>query len=136
MLNPLQSHLLLFSMQPYNYLGDEKISVGSFINIIRADKNKIDEVFLGVVLNSIMGRLQGAKEKSGIAQPYIYAKNLREFKIPTPPREIQEQIAALVKRHFSLKQQRDHLLEVAKQAVEKALEADEATAFAWLEKVL
>ncbi|MEP4669260.1 MAG: restriction endonuclease subunit S [Cyclobacteriaceae bacterium] len=116
----------------HNYLEDEKISVGSFINIIRADKDKINEIYLGVVLNSMIGRLQGDKEKSGIAQPYIYAKNIREFKIPILPADTQKKIAERIWNGFSLKKQSENLLEVAKQAVEKAIEESEEVAMEFI----
>jgi len=81
----------------HNYLEDEKIAVGSFINIIRANEDVINKYYLGVVMNSVIGRMQGDREKSGIAQPYIYAKNLREFKIPILPQSLQIQIEKIVK---------------------------------------
>ena len=74
----------------HNYLEDENIAIGSFINLIRADKNKINPVSLGFVLNSIVGRTQAEMNKSGLAQPYIYAKNLRKFKIPVLPKATQQ----------------------------------------------
>ena len=116
----------------HNYLAEEKIAVGSFINIIRADRAKINDIYLGIALNSIIGRMQGDKEKSGIAQPYIYAKSLRKFKIPIASPAKQSEIAALITQSFNLKKQSEHLLEVAKRAVEIAIEQDEAAAMAWI----
>jgi type I restriction enzyme S subunit len=116
----------------HNYLEKEKIAVGSFINIIRADESKVDKYYLGVVLNSIIGRMQGDREKSGIAQPYIYAKNIREFKIPIISKEKQVEIANKLWEGFNLNKQSEHLLEVVKSAIEIAIEQDEETAIAFI----
>jgi len=117
----------------HNYLADEPIAVGSFINIIRADKTKINEIYLGVVLNSMVGRLQGEKEKSGMAQPYIYAKSLREFKIPILNDDEQREISDCIESGQQLRNQSEQLLETAKRAVEMAIEEGEARAMEWME---
>ena len=120
----------------HNYLADEPIAVGSFINIIRADKTKINEVFLGFILNSIIGRAQGDKEKSGLAQPYIYAKNLKKIKIPLVHSKIQDEIQGIVFESLNLHKQSRQLLEYSKYAIEKAIEKDEKTAIHWLKDKL
>lgn len=116
----------------HNYLEDEPIAVGSFINIIRADRTKINEIYLGVVLNSLVGRLQGEKEKSGMAQPYIYAKSLREFKIPILSMAKQSEISTCIINGMKLKKQSEHLLDTAKRAVEMAIEEGEEKAMEWM----
>ncbi len=116
----------------HNYLDDEPIAVGSFINIIRADKSKINEIYLGVVINSILGRLQGEREKSGMAQPYIYAKSLREFKIPILSSANQIEIASFITNALELSKQSEQLLQTAKRAVELAIEQDEESALKFI----
>ena len=116
----------------HNYLADERIAIGSFINLIRPDLNKINPIYIGIVLNSIVGRMQSEKEKSGVAQPYIYAKNLREFLIPIIAPHKQEQIAELVEESFKLKVESERLLEVAKKAVEMAIEVNEEKAMKYI----
>ncbi len=106
----------------HNYLEDENIAIGSFINLIRADKNKINPVSLGFVLNSIVGRTQAEMNKSGLAQPYIYAKNLRKFKIPVLPKATQQKIAGLVQKSHQARKKAKELLEEAKQKVEEMIE--------------
>ncbi len=46
--------------------------------------------------------------------------------------EAQTQIATLVQQRFTLKAQSEHLLEVAKRAVEIAIEQDEQTAMDYI----
>ena len=116
----------------HNYLEEEPIAIGSFINIIRAKKNKINEVFLGAVINSIVGRIQGDREKSGLAQPNIYAKNLKKFKIPLVKKQIQRQISKKIVEAHKMNKKSKLLLRIIKQSIEKAIEKDEKPALAWL----
>jgi type I restriction enzyme S subunit len=52
--------------------------------------------------------------------------------VPLVGMPIQRQIADLVQHSFALKAQSTHLLEVAKRAVEVAIEQDEAAALAYI----
>ncbi|MBI2097341.1 MAG: restriction endonuclease subunit S [Candidatus Vogelbacteria bacterium] len=106
----------------HNYLESEDIAIGSFINLIRADATKIDPIFLGFCLNSVVGRMQAERDKSGLAQPYIYAKNLRKFKIPIVRKDTQQRIAELVRESHEAQKQAKQLLEEAKRKVEELIE--------------
>ena len=106
----------------HNYLLDEPIMPGSFITLIRANSKKIDPVYLGIVLNSLVGRLQAEKHKSATAQPYIYPKDISKFVIPLIALKTQRRIAALIKKSFALREESGQLLNEAKEAVEREIE--------------
>lgn len=106
----------------HTYLSDVPMMPGSFITLIRANKDKINPIYLGVVLNSIIGRIQSEKRKSGTAQPYVYPKDIKEFLIPILPRPIQETISAKIQESFALKAESKRLLEEAKLMVEREIE--------------
>lgn len=106
----------------HNYLEDESIAIGSFINLIRPNEKKINSIYLGFLLNSIVGRAQSERDKSGLAQPYIYAKNLRKFKIPILPKETQRKIAGLVQKSHMSRKKAKELLEESKRKVEDVIE--------------
>ncbi|MDO8593204.1 MAG: restriction endonuclease subunit S [bacterium] len=106
----------------HNYLEEENIAIGSFINLIRADKNKINPVYLGFALNSSVGRMQAEMNKSGLAQPYIYAKNLRKFKVPILSKEIQQKISDLVIKSHEARKKAKELSDEAKKKVEEIIE--------------
>lgn len=108
----------------HNYLESENIAIGSFINLIRADEKKINPIYLGFVLNSIIGRSQAEMNKSGLAQPYIYSKNLRKFKIPILPAATQQKIAKLVRESHEARKRTKELLGEAKRKVEEAIEKE------------
>lgn len=118
----------------HTYLSDIPMMPGSFITLIRADESKINPIYLGVVLNSIIGRIQSEKRKSGTAQPYIYPKDLREFIIPVLPINIQESIASKLQESYLLRQESKRLMELAKNAVELAICEAEGNAIMYIEK--
>jgi len=108
----------------HTYLADEKIAVWSFINIIRTDTSKFDSVAMWVILNSMIWRMQADRDKSWVAQPYIYAKNLRKFKIPLINPQLQKEISDKIKESFKLRNESKELLEQAKKMVEDEIEKE------------
>ena len=116
----------------HTYLSDVPMMPGSFITLIRANENKINPIYLGVVLNSIVGRMQSEKRKSGTAQPYIYPKDLKEFIIPILANNVQESIASKVQESFALKSESKRLLNAAKKAVEIAISENEEKALQYI----
>lgn len=106
----------------HTYLSDVPMMPGSFITLIRANEDKINPIYLGVVLNSIIGRIQSEKRKSGTAQPYVYPKDIKEFLIPILPKPIQETISAKIQESFALKAKSKRLLDEAKIMVEREIE--------------
>jgi restriction endonuclease S subunit len=65
-------------------------------------------------------------------QTNLNLTELGDLSIPIFEMDIQQQIADLVQQSFALKAQSTHLLDVAKRAVEIAIEQDEAAAFAFI----
>lgn len=116
----------------HTYLSDVPMMPGSFITLIRANENKVNPIYLGVVMNSIVGRLQSEKRKSGTAQPYVYPKDLKEFFIPVLPTNIQDSIAAKIQESFALRHESERLLDVAKKAVEIAISENEESAMKYI----
>lgn len=106
----------------HTYLSDVPMMPGSFITLIRADENKINPIYLGIVLNSVVGRIQSEKRKSGTAQPYVYPKDIKEFFIPILSQHIQEEISSKIQKSFALKAESKRLLEEAKMMVEREIE--------------
>ena len=106
----------------HTYLSDVPMMPGSFITLIRADENKINPIYLGIVLNSVVGRIQSEKRKSGTAQPYVYPKDIKEFFIPILSQHIQEEISSKIQKSFALKAESKRLLEEAKMMVEQEIE--------------
>jgi len=61
-------------------------------------------------------------------------ETLRDLLVPIIPTAAQNQIAAMVQESFVLKAESERLLEVAKRAVEIAIEQDENAGMAYIEE--
>ena len=87
---------------------------------------------LPLVINSIIGQLQLNRIGTGCVQTNISSNDIRKIFIPNIYKEKQQQIADLIEKSFSLKKQSEHLLEVAKKAVEIAIEENEENALEYI----
>jgi len=116
------------------FLEDEPLAMpGSFITLIRADKTKVHPIYLGCVLNSIVGQMQTDQMKSASAQPYIYPKDIRDFIVPFVDEATEKEIVRCVEESHQSRRRAKTLLERAKRAVEVAIEQDEAAGLKVLE---
>ncbi len=110
--------------------------VGSFISnnigLMRFIHKDFLPEYVHLFLTSKFGKILFDKVEMRTAQPKISDKDIWDFPIPALDITYQQQIAALITQSFALKKQSEHLLEVAKRAVEIAIEQDEAAAMAWI----
>ena len=90
---------------------------------------------LMVLLKSPVGQLQLKKECSGTILPAINREALNQIVLPVVEEEVQCRIQKKVAESSSLRQQSKHLLELAKRAVEIAIEQDEQSAMASLARL-
>lgn len=116
------------------YLIDKPALGSNHVNIIRL-KKEMNPIYVGFVMNSIIGRLQTDKYSAGSAQPELYPKDLDEFLIPILPELAQYAIANKIQESFKLQKETKLLLEAAKNAVEIAIEKNEKEAIKYLEKL-
>ena len=84
-------------------------------------------------MNNLIGRLQTEKFSAGSAQAELYPKDIDNFIIPIIEEKIQQQISVKIEESFRLKKQSEQLLELAKTAVEKAIEEGEGKAMRFIE---
>ena len=113
------------------YLSEEKALASNHVNILRL-KGDNNSFYVGFVLNSLVGRMQTERFSAGSAQAELYPKDIDQFLIPFCSNEKQNEIIELAEESFKLKKQSEHLLEVAKTAVEIAIEQDEETALEYI----
>ena len=114
------------------YLHEQKAIPDNHVTILRT--KKLNPIFLSVYLNSIAGKYQVDKYfKGSSGQIELYPKDIDCFYVPLVDEVIQTKIAALVQQSFTLKAGSERLLEVAKRAVEIAIEQDEKAGFAYIE---
>lgn len=115
------------------YLTDKKALASNHVNILRLNSG-YNPQYIGFVMNSLIGRLQTEKLSAGSAQAELYPKDIDNFLIPIIDQDKQQQVAELVEESFTLKKQSEHLLDVAKHAVEMAIEQDEERAMRWIKE--
>jgi type I restriction enzyme M protein len=114
------------------YLHEQNAIPDNHVTILRTDK--LNPIFLSVYLNSIAGKYQVDKYfKGSSGQIELYPKDIDCFYVPLVNEAIQTEIAALVQQSFTLKTESERLLDVAKSAVEIAIEQDEPAALAYIE---
>jgi hypothetical protein len=109
------------------YLHDQQAIPDNHVTVLRTDK--LNPIYLSVYLNSIAGKYQVDKYfKGSSGQIELYPTDIDRFYVPFINENSQTRIAALVQQSFTLKAESEQLLDVAKRAVEIAIETDEQTA--------
>lgn len=102
------------------YLSEKKAMASNHVNMLRV--KDVNPIYLALVLNSKIGRMQTEKSSTGSAQVELYPDDLASFIIPILPESIQTKIASLIQQSFECKAQSKQLLEDAKRMVESEIE--------------
>ena len=102
------------------YLSEKKAMASNHVNMLRV--RDVNPIYLALVLNSKIGRMQTEKSSTGSAQVELYPDDLASFIIPILPEAIQTKIASLIQQSFECKAQSKQLLEDAKRMVESEIE--------------
>ena len=102
------------------YLQNNPALASNHVNILRV--RDVNPIYLALVLNSIVGRLQTEKLYTGSAQAELYPCDIEKFIIPLVNPATQESIAAKIQKSFALKAESKRLLDEAKRMIEKEIE--------------
>ena len=89
--------------------------------------------YLTLVLNSKLVQMQAERDAGGSIILHWRVGEIENVVLPIIALATQTKISELVQQSFSLKAQSEHLLSVAKRAVEIAIEQDEAAAMHFIE---
>lgn len=114
------------------YLKDDHALASNHVNILRV--RGVNPIYLALVLNSPVGRMQTEKLCTGSAQAEIYPNDIEKFIVPILDETIQESIAAKVQECFAMKAESKRLLNVAKEAVEIAISDSEEKALQFIKE--
>lgn len=112
------------------------ITSGAILHLTVKDKNKIIPEYLTLALNSKLVQMQAERDAGGSIILHWRVSEIEKVVVPIIDFDKQREIADLVEESFQLKKQSEHLLEVAKKAVEMAIEQDEETAMEYIENEL
>ena len=102
------------------YLKEEPAVASNHVNILRVEG--VNPVYLAIVINSQVGRMQTEKLCTGSAQAELYPTDIEKFVVPILPDKTQQTIADYVQKSVALCQQAKQLLEDAKKMVEQEIE--------------
>ena len=109
------------------------ITSGAILHLIVKDKTKIIPEYLTLALNSKLVQMQAKRDTGGSIILHWRVSEIKDVVIPVIDYDKQKAIAEFVEESFKQKRQSEHFLEVAKRAVELAIEKDEKTAMKFIE---
>ena len=108
------------------------VTSGALLHLIVRDTKEVLPDYLTLVLNSPIVQMQAERDSNGAIIQHWKPSEIEQVVIPVLDMPTQEIIAAKVQESFALRRKSKELLEVAKQAVELAIEQGEAAAMDWL----
>jgi restriction endonuclease S subunit len=112
----------------------EFITSSAILHLTVKDKTEIIPEYLTLALNSKLVRMQAERDAGGSVILHWRVNEIENVVVPVIDLDKQKEIADLVEESFKLKKQSEHLLEIAKTAVEVAIEQNEKTAIAYINK--
>ena len=114
------------------YLHDADALPDNHVTVLR--NSQVEPIYLATFLNSPLGQLQVEQNYKGSSgQIELYPSDIESFYVWVAPDDVQESIRKNVQASYELENESAHLLEVAKRAVEMAIEEDEAAAMRYIE---
>ncbi|MCS7200980.1 MAG: restriction endonuclease subunit S, partial [Patescibacteria group bacterium] len=102
--------------------------ISSGIVKLKIDEDQINKEYLALCINSIIGKSQVERDVGGSVIIHWRPEQIRQLLIPILPDHIQRQIAELVQKSHQARKKAKELLEIAKRAVEIAIEKSEEEA--------
>ncbi|MEQ8625517.1 MAG: restriction endonuclease subunit S [Vicingaceae bacterium] len=108
------------------------ITSGAILHLKIRDEKRVIPEYLTLALNSKLVQMQAERDAGGSIILHWRVSEIENVVVPIIDYAKQEKIAELIEESFSLKKQSEHLLEVAKRAVEIAIEENEETAMNYI----
>lgn len=111
----------------------DAITSGALLHLTITDQDFLPD-YLTLVLNSIVVKLQAERDAGGSIIQHWKPSEIKKVIIPKLSMGFQSEVASKVQESFALRQESKRLLELAKHAVEVAIEQGEETALNLLEE--
>ncbi len=108
------------------------ITSGAILHLNVKDTSLVIPEYLTLVLNSDIVQKQAERDAGGSIILHWRVSEIENIVVPIIDYDKQQQIAEWIEKSFSLKKQSEHLLDVAKRAVEIAIEESEAVALDYI----
>jgi len=107
--------------------------ISSHLIRLRVTDTRIDPYYLALFLGAMPGKMQIQQLSNGGVQPEINQPALKSILVPIPTQSAQQEIRRLILSARKLRDSSYELLDVAKRAVEIAIEQDENAGMAYIE---
>jgi restriction endonuclease S subunit len=108
--------------------------ISSGILKLKINENEIDKEYLALCINSLVGKMQVERDGGGSVIIHWKPEQIKRLSIPILLSETQQKIASLVQQSHESRKKSKELLEVAKKAVEIAIEKNEEEALDYISK--
>jgi restriction endonuclease S subunit len=112
---------------------DFEANINQAVSILRFDESIIKRLYLITYFNSNIGNIYVSKYSRQGLQTNLNLDEVSNLEIPVLDMKTQEIISELIRKTFSQIKRSEELLEMAKKAVEIAIEKNETTSINWLE---
>jgi restriction endonuclease S subunit len=118
------------------YVVKEQIEgiISSGILKLQINDSEINKEYLALCINSIVGKMQVERDCGGSVILHWKPEQVKKLKIPIIPQLTQQKIASLVQQSYEARSKAKELLEIAKRAVEIAIEESEEKAQEYIQK--
>jgi restriction endonuclease S subunit len=118
------------------YVVKEQIEgiISSGILRLQINDSEINKEYLALCINSIIGKIQIERDCVGSVIPHWKIEQVKKLKIPILPQSTQQEIVSLVQQSHEARKKAKELLEIAKRAVEIAIEEREEKAQEYIQK--
>jgi len=118
------------------YVVKEQIEgiISSGVLKLQINENEINKEYIALCINSLVGKMQIERDVGGSVILHWKPEQVKKLKIPILPFSTQEKIASLVQQSHEARRKATELLEVAKKAVEIAIENNEKEALKYISK--
>jgi restriction endonuclease S subunit len=116
----------------YNIKTQTSIITSGALLHLQIKKDNILPEYLTLALNSIIVQMQSDRDVGGSIIKHWIPSEIEKITIPIIDLNIQQQIEDKIQQSFILRKESKHLLSVAKQAVELAIEENEDIALNWI----
>ncbi|MBN2825816.1 MAG: DNA methylase, partial [Campylobacterales bacterium] len=117
----------------YKIKNEKEMITSSALLHLTIKRDDVSPEYLTLVLNSLIVQLQAQRDAGGSIIQHWKPSEIEQILIPIIDIQVQTQIEAKVKQSFELKEESKRLLDLAKRAVEVAIEEDEAHAMEIIE---
>ena len=107
------------------------ITSSALLHLTITDKEVLPD-YLTLVLNSKLTQMQAQRDAGGSIIQHWRPDEIKQVLIPVLPMDTQKELTKQIKQSFKRRQESTKLIDIAKQAVELAIEKDEKTAMKFI----